>query len=136
MRRWVHRQKSTGKYAVSRGSWISYTGSLAEAKIYRNKNGGTAYANNRHRDDYEWVPVVLQCETASLPTSDANAVDAYGVLRVALRNAILRFASPHIVDVSPILRDIEARKLDHHSATEALVNLLTEAGDAWVREEG
>lgn len=59
-KRYVHRDKNTGKYAVSRGSWISYSGTLAEAKIYRNKQGG----KSAHQGDYEWVEVELTVKPA------------------------------------------------------------------------
>lgn len=58
MTRYVHRKKATGKFAVSHGSWVSYTGSLEEAKIYRTRNGGSK-GYGETDDDYEWIEVDL-----------------------------------------------------------------------------
>jgi len=64
VKRWVHRQISTGKFAVSHGGWVSYGGTLREAKIYRNKNGGGYNEVHNNPEDFEWVEVELSLKEA------------------------------------------------------------------------
>lgn len=60
---------------------------------------------------------------------------AYGTLRVALRNAVLRLAGTRVADVSVIYRDIEAGKIDLFEATDQIENLLNQVVDEVFRRE-
>lgn len=57
--RWVHRQKSTGKFAVVRRGYAVYNADLQGAKVYRTRNGGSGYLKNMAPEDFEWVRVEL-----------------------------------------------------------------------------
>lgn len=60
MARLVHLHKPTGKYATMRSWGLAYDGTLQEAKVYRNKNGGSVYVNGRRPpEEFEWIEVEL-----------------------------------------------------------------------------
>lgn len=86
MKRFVHQYKPTGMYATMRSHGLAYDGTLQEAKVYRNKNGGHVYVNGRRPpEEFEWVPV----ELTVVPTEVYSHPDG-GRYRILQKGASLK----------------------------------------------